>query len=76
MYLGANHTSSGVDSGTSNIKIYSFKALEDSTPIRNLIPVQRKSDDVAGMYDIVNDVFYSSITSQPLTAGPIVDPNE
>ena len=42
---------------------------------RDLIPVQRKSDDVAGMYDIVNDVFYSSITTQALTAGPVVNEN-
>lgn len=37
------------------IKIYSFNILE-----RHLIPCYRISDNIAGMYDIVNNVFYTN----------------
>lgn len=74
-YLCGVNNNGSVDSGATDMAVYSFKVWEGSTPIRDLVPVQRKSDDVAGMYDIVNDVFYSSITSQQFTAGPVVSQN-
>lgn len=44
----------------SNIKLYSFKILEDNELIRNMIPCYRISDNVIGMYDTVNNVFYTN----------------
>lgn len=43
-------------------KLYSFKLwdTDGTTVLRNLIPCQRKSDSIYGMYDSANGVFYSS----------------
>lgn len=41
-------------------KIKYFKIYEDDNIIFNLIPCYRKSDNVIGMYDLVNDVFYTN----------------
>ena len=43
-------------------KIYGFKILEGETLVRDYIPVIRKSDDVAGLYDKVSNVFYRSVS--------------
>lgn len=53
-------------------RIYRFSI----TGVMNLIPCYRKSDSVSGMYDILNDVFYTkSGGSGTLTVGPnIIDP--
>ena len=56
------------DSGTSgNIvsycKIYNFKVYTDSiatTPIYEYIPAIRNADGEIGIYDIINDVFYTN----------------
>jgi hypothetical protein len=41
-------------------RFYFFTAKENDTPVRNMIPCYRHSDGVAGMYDTVNDVFYTN----------------
>lgn len=43
-------------------KLYSFKLwdTDGTTLLRDLIPCQRKSDSIYGMYDSANGVFYSS----------------
>ena len=41
---------------------YSARFTEGSTVIRNLVPAKRNSDNVAGIYDLAHDVFYTSIT--------------
>ena len=41
-------------------KIYSVKFSEQGNLLRDMIPCYRKTDNVAGMYDIVNDVFYTN----------------
>jgi hypothetical protein len=38
----------------------SFKIWENNVLVRDFIPVYRKSDSVVGMYDSVNDVFYTN----------------
>lgn len=45
-------------SGTKNI--YSCKIKDGSTWLRYFVPAKRASDDVLGMYDIINDVFYTN----------------
>lgn len=52
------------------IKLYNFQFWEDeNTLTRNFIPVKRKSDNVIGMYDIVNNVFYTNNGSSTFSAG-------
>lgn len=42
------------------MKLYSCKIYNENTIILNLIPSYRISDNVIGMYDIVNNVFYTN----------------
>ena len=44
----------------STMKIHSFKLWDNNILIRNMIPAQRNSDSVLGMYDTVNNVFYTN----------------
>lgn len=41
-------------------KVYGFQIYEGETLIRNMVPCYRKSDGIAGLYDLVNNVFYDS----------------
>lgn len=54
----------------SNIKVYSYKHIRNNVTIADYIPCYRKSDGVAGMYDVVNDVFYTNAGSGSFTVGP------
>ena len=42
------------------LKIYGNKVYVDNTLVRDFIPCYRKSDDVIGLYDTVNGVFYTN----------------
>lgn len=42
------------------MKLYSCKIYDSDVIIRQLVPCYRKSDNVIGMYDIVNNVFYTN----------------
>ena len=55
----------------SRIKLYYFRIYDDSGLIRNFIPV-KDSSDVAGLYDTVNGVFYTSVTGTDLIAGNVI----
>ena len=55
-----------------NSKIYSCKITMNGILIMELVPCTRDNDSIAGLYDIVNDVFYSSANANPLVAGPTV----
>lgn len=46
-----------------NSKIYNFRIYEGEELVRDLVPLYRKSDGVAGLYDFINDVFYESDSS-------------
>ena len=41
-------------------RIYSCTIRDGGTLVRNFVPCRRKSDSVAGMYDLVNDLFYTN----------------
>ena len=43
-----------------NIRIYYCKIWDNNILFRNFIPCYRKSDNVAGLYDLVNGVFYTN----------------
>ena len=57
--------------GTFNnyIKLYSYKIYESGSLIRNFIPCYRKSDNVIGLYDTVNNVFHTNIGTGTFTKG-------
>lgn len=42
------------------VKIYSTSIYIDDELVRNFIPCYRKSDNVVGLYDLVNNVFYTN----------------
>ena len=55
-------------------KLYSCQIYDNGTLVRNLVPCTNSSN-VAGVYDIVNDAFYSSpVSSYQLSAGSSVAP--
>lgn len=53
-----------------NGQIKSFKAWDNDVLIRNLVPCYRKADKVAGMYDMVNGVFYTNGGAGQFIIGP------
>ncbi len=62
----------------SKAKFYSFKLWNGSTLVRNFVPA-KNSSGVVGMYDTVNNRFYTTQGTGTFTAGPVVQaslPNE
>lgn len=64
--------------GASNIalgskRIYNTKIYNDDTLIRNFIPTKRTSDNEVGMYDLVNNVFYTNIGTGTFIAGSAIE---
>lgn len=55
-------------------KLKYFKCYDNNIIVRNMIPVRRLSDNVLGMYDTVNDVFYTNQGTDTFTAGSDVSP--
>ena len=68
MFLFARSTASSFDleDGGSG-RIYGVKIWDGDTLIRDMKPYIRKSDNVAGLYDFVNDVFYTNYGSGNFT---------
>lgn len=52
--------------------IYSCKIYQNDNLVRDLIPCYRKSDYKPGLYDLVNDVFYTNVGSGEFYKGPDV----
>jgi len=69
-YLFAANTSSGANY-FSKVRIYSCRIHNKDTGkvIRNFLPCYRKSDGVIGMYDLINDIFYTNNGSGTFTKG-------
>ena len=40
--------------------MYNLKITDGTNVIKNFVPCYRKSDNVAGLYDLVNNVFYTN----------------
>ena len=57
-----------------NAKLYYFKLFVGGTLVRDLIPC-KNSNNVVGMYDVVNNVFYTSPNGNAFVAGPSVNLN-
>ena len=41
-------------------RLYSCKIYDNNTIVRDFVPCYRKADNVAGLYDLVNGVFYTN----------------
>lgn len=55
-------------------KIYYCKIWENNGILsRDFVPCYRKSDNVAGMYDLINDVFYVNAGTGTFSVGPNVN---
>lgn len=53
----------------SSIKLYNFKLYDNNIVLRDFAPCYRISDSVAGMYDMVNDIFYTNAGSGTFIVG-------
>jgi len=54
-------------------KMYEMQVTLNNTLVRHFVPCKRDSDDIVGLYDLVNDVFYSSVNGvYNFVAGPTV----
>jgi hypothetical protein len=67
--------SSGSASNFSKYKLKRFKIWDSETLVRDFVPVKRNSDDVVGLYDVVNDTFYTNAGSGTFIAGKEFDGN-
>jgi hypothetical protein len=54
-----------------NAQLYYFKLFVEGTLVRDLIPC-KDSNNVVGMYDVVNNTFYTSPNGAAFEAGPEV----
>ena len=64
-------TTSATNRQLSSVKIYRFKCKENGVAVRDMYPCKRDSDDVLGMYDVVNDVFYVNSGTGTFTGGTL-----
>ena len=68
LYIGKVNNSLGGSSYGANANIYSCKIWQGEILVRDYIPCINSSN-IAGLYDLVNNKFYSSSSSQQFTAG-------
>lgn len=71
LYLFARNVSGTINYGT-NAKIYYFRIYNNNVLVRDFIPCYRNSDNEIGMYDLVNDVFYTNQGTGSFTYGAVV----
>lgn len=67
-YLFARNNNGTTDNYT-KIRMYSFKMYYSGVLIRDFIPCYRNSDNEIGLYDLVNDVFYTNLGTGAFTYG-------
>lgn len=70
LYLFALNTASGVSNRNIKARIYDCNIYNDTTQVRQFIPVRRNSDNKTGLYDLLTDTFYTSATEYDFIAGP------
>ena len=63
----------GSDLWLSTARIYYVKITDLNTVVRNFVPCRRNSDNVVGMYDKINDVFYTNSGTGTFIAGEVDD---
>ena len=70
-YLFARNIS-GTPNAIIKMKLYKFKIYENNIPVRDFIPCYRNSDNEVGLYDLVNNVFYTNQGTGAFTYGATV----
>ena len=60
MYLFASHVSEEMIENIGQQRLYYVKIWDNDTLVRDFIPSYRVSDGEIGLYDLVNDEFYSN----------------
>ena len=68
-WLALTHVGYAADYSSHDIKIYGAKIYDNDVLVRNFVPCKRISDNEAGLFDLVNNVFYAS-GGTSFTAGP------
>lgn len=68
MWVFANNYQ-GVLNNSISAKLYSLKIWYNGALVRNFIPCFRKSDNVIGLYDLVNNQFYTNAGTGTFTKG-------
>lgn len=56
-------------SGTYRIRIYGCKIWDNDALVRDFVPCVRKSDSVAGFWDMAGKTFYTSVTQYAFESG-------
>ena len=69
IYLFANNNNGSVDNRKIQLRIYNCKFFESTALVRNFIPCYRKSDNVIGLYDKVEEKFYTNSGTGTFTKG-------
>lgn len=59
LYIYAGNMNGAVEQPT-KYQLYYFKMYDNDILVRNFIPCYRKSDNIPGLYDLVNNVFYTN----------------
>lgn len=67
IFLFANN--SGGQLQNCKIRIARFQITDGGVKVRDLVACYRKADDVIGMYDLVNDAFYTNAGTGTFTKG-------
>lgn len=67
-YIGACNTAGTADY-FSKILLYESKIYDNEILVRDFVPCYRKADNVAGLYDLVNNVFYTNAGSGVFAVG-------
>lgn len=61
IFVFARNQAGSMQEGTgANLKVYGYRHYKNGALSAHLVPCQRKSDNVLGMYDLVNDVFLTN----------------
>jgi len=53
----------------SRVKLFNFQIYDNNVLVRNFVPCYRKADNVAGLYDMINDVFYTNAGTGTFVVG-------
>lgn len=56
------------------VRIYYFRLYNGKSIVRDFVPCYRKSDNVVGLYDLVNNVFYTNKGTGSFTVGNTSNP--
>ena len=67
-----NNVNGSRQNRSTQMRLYSCKMYNSNVLQRDFVPCYRKSDWVIGLYDIVNNTFYTNSGSWTFTKGPNV----